>query len=56
LYIIDAHQAKPAKCRGTKKKWCSWQPTAMICFLGYLAHVAAAVELKRKEKGGDKEL
>jgi hypothetical protein len=39
-----------------RKKWCSWQPTTKICFLGYLAHVGAAVELKRKEKGGDKEL
>jgi hypothetical protein len=28
----------------------------IICFLGYLAHVGAAVELKRKEKGGEKEL
>jgi hypothetical protein len=55
LYFIDAHQAKPTKCRGTKKKWYSWQPAAKICLLGYLAHVGAAVELKRKEKG-EKEL
>jgi hypothetical protein len=56
LYLIYGHQAKPAKCRGTKKKWCFWQPTAKIFFLGYLAHVGAAVEFKRKEKGGDKAL
>jgi hypothetical protein len=56
LYLIDAHQEKPAKCRGTKKKWYSWQTAAKICFLGYLAHVGAAVELKWEEKGGEKEL
>jgi hypothetical protein len=56
LFFIDSRQAKPAKCRRTKKKWNSWQPAAKIYFLGYSALVGAVVELMRKEKGGEKEL
>jgi hypothetical protein len=46
----------PPNVVSQRKKWNSCQPVAKICSLGYLAHVDAAVLLKRKERRGEKKL